>query len=217
MTGASGPDTSSDPLAPFLREQGFVVLDGGLATELEVRGHDLRDPLWSAKVLLDDPETVRAVHTAYLEAGADCIATVTYQASVPGFAARGLGRDEGLQQLRRAVALAVEARDAFWADPDHRAGRLRPLVVASVGPYGAYLADGSEYRGDYGLSRAELMDFHGERWRVLAGAGADLMACETIPSAVEAEVLLALLEESDGNWAWISFSCRGGDRISDGS
>lgn len=213
-TGRSGPS----PLAPFLERQGFVVLDGGLATELEARGHDLNDPLWSAKVLLDDPESIRAVHRDYLRAGADVVATATYQASFGGFAERGLGRAETVDLLERAVSIAREARDAFWADETRRPGRLRPLVAASVGPYGAVLADGSEYRGAYGLSRAELLDFHGERWRVLAAAGADLLACETIPSGEEVRVLLQLLEESDARtWAWISFSCRDGTHLADGT
>lgn len=210
--------SAASPLAPFLERQGFVVLDGGLATELESRGHDLDDPLWSARVLLDDPDSVRAVHRDYLRAGADVVATATYQASFGGFARRGLGAGETVETLRRAVDLAREARDAFWADESHRSGRLRPLVAASVGPYGAVLADGSEYRGDYGLSTPELVEFHGERWQVLAAAGADLMACETIPSAPEARALLQLLARSDaGTWAWISFSCRDGGHLADGT
>jgi homocysteine S-methyltransferase len=95
-------------------------------------------------------------------------------------------------------------------------GRKRPLVAASVGPYGAYLADGSEYRGDYGLSVAELMDFHRERMAVLASSGADLLACETIPCQVEGEALAALLAEFPAARAWLSFSCRGDEEVADG-
>jgi homocysteine S-methyltransferase len=130
---------------------------------------------------------------------------------------RGLNREEAEEVFRRAVALAVEARDDFWSDPGNRGGRLRPLVAGSVGPYGAFLADGSEYTGDYGLSRRELRDFHEPRWRLLAGSGVDLLACETIPSGVEAEVLLDLLADSPYTWAWLSLQCRDAAHLADGT
>jgi homocysteine S-methyltransferase len=210
-------DAAPNPFEPFLDRQGFVLLDGGLATALEDLGHDLRDPLWSARVLLEAPDDVRAVHRAYLEAGADCIATVTYQATFQGFAARGMNRSQAEGAFRDAVRLAVEARDAFWADPGNRPGRLRPLVAASVGPYGAYLADGSEYRGAYGLERVSLAAWHRDRWRLLAESEVDLLACETIPDRVEAGALLDLLAECPGRWAWMSFQCRDGERLADGT
>lgn len=188
-----------------------------MATALEARGHDLRDSLWSARVLLEAPESVRAVQTAYLEAGADCIATVTYQATFQGFHARGLSEGEAVEAFEVAVQLAVEARDGFWREPGARAGRIRPLVAASVGPYGAFLADGSEYRGDYGLSVDELADFHRRRWTLLAASRADLLACETIPSALEARALLALLDETPDRWAWLSFQCRDERHLADGT
>jgi homocysteine S-methyltransferase len=122
---------------------------------------------------------------------------------------------EGL--LRLSLSLAVEARDAFWENPAHRVGRLRPLVAASIGPFGAFLADGSEYTGRYEISDQELYDFHRERWEILADGEADLMACETIPSLREAEVLVRLVAESPGIWAWISFSCSDGEHLCDGS
>lgn len=216
---------TENPLTPFFAGQGYFVLDGGLATELEARGYDLNDPLWSAKVLLEDPDAIREVHRAYLEAGADCISTATYQASLPGLLARGLDGTQSEELLRAAVDLAVVERDRFWSTHgDGHTDRLRPLVAASVGPYGAYLADGSEYSGVYGLSRAELRSFHEERWRILASSGADVMACETIPSSLETEVLCELGEEAaadadteDTRLTWISFSCRDGERISDGT
>lgn len=209
-------------MTPFLFGPGPVILDGGLATALEAKGFDLDDPLWSARLLLEAPDAIREVHTDFLEAGADVIATVSYQASLPGFEARGIDRTEGLRLLDLATELAVEARDAFWAAGDNRpghirAGRRRPLVAASVGPYGAYLADGSEYRGDYGVGQDELYEFHRERWHRFADSAADLLACETIPSAVEAEVLLELLGETPDTAAWISFSCPDGKHISDGT
>ena len=119
--------------------------------------------------------------------------------------------------LRRSVELALNARDEFWATPENRTGRYRPLVAASIGPYGAFLADGSEYTGDYDLDGAGLAAFHRQRLEILAGCGADLLACETIPSAVEARVLVDLLEELPDSRAWISFSCRDRERICDGT
>lgn len=194
------------------------MLDGGLATELERRGMQLDDQLWSARLLLDAPEAIRRLHLDYLEAGADCIATATYQATFEGFAAAGLAESETRELLQRSVELARQARDEFWRKR-RRAGsrRLRPLVAASVGPYGALLADGSEYRGDYGLGEGELLRFHRARWEALAQCGADLMACETIPSAPEARALARLCRESRGCSVWISFTCRDDAHISDGT
>jgi homocysteine S-methyltransferase len=137
-----------NPIARFIAHQGVMVLDGGLATALEARGCDLDDDLWSAKVLLEAPDVIRQVHRDFLAAGADCIATTTYQATIPGFRKRGLTEREGVELLRQSVRLAVEARDEFWSEPGNHRGRLRPIVAASIGPYGAYLADGSEYTGE---------------------------------------------------------------------
>ena len=206
-----------NPLAPVLDDGGVLVLDGGLATELERSGLDLDHPLWSARVLRDAPEAITAVHRAYLEAGADCITTASYQATFEGFAREGLSHSEAAQLLRRSVDLALAARDTFWAEPENRQGRQRPIVAASVGPYGAYLANGAEYTGAYDLGEAELVAFHRERFKLLAGSGADLLACETIPSAFEARALAQLLGETPGAVAWLSFSCRDGERISDGT
>jgi homocysteine S-methyltransferase len=192
----------------LLAQYPVLVLDGALATELERRGCDLRDPLWSAKLLIEAPDRIRQVHGDYFAAGADCAITASYQASVTGFMRRGLSRAEALGLIRRSVQLALEAREAFWREPAHRIGRPYPLVAASVGPYGAFLADGSEYRGDYGLSEDELMDFHRPRMAALLEAGADLLACETIPCFREARALARLLAEFPNASAWFSFSAR---------
>ena len=211
------------PLTPFLVNDGVVVLDGGLATELERRGADLGDPLWSAKLLLDAPDLIRAVHLAYFEVGADVATTASYQATFEGFARRGIGPDAAAELLRLSVRIAAEARDTFWAIPDNRTGRRRPLIAASIGSYGAFLADGSEYRGDYGLSMDALVAFHRPRMAVLAASGADLLACEAIPCLAEAEALARLLAEFPGTLAWLSFSCRDeahvchGERFADGA
>lgn len=206
----------SDPISEILETQAVVVLDGALATELERRGCDLNDPLWSARVLLESPHLIRDVHADYFKAGADCATTASYQASFPGFARRGLDAQQAADLMCLSVQLAIEARDAFWAEPANRVGRARPFVAASVGPYGAFLADGSEYRGDYGLTEAELMAFHRPRMAVLATSGADLLACETIPCLLEARALLRLLEEFPGVTAWFSFSARDGAHTNHG-
>jgi len=198
-------------------DRGTLVLDGGLATALELKGCDLNDDLWSARTLLDSPELIRQVHTEFLAAGAHCIATVTYQATLRGFRKTGLSEDTAIELLQSAVRLTCEARDAFWSEPSNRKGRLRPLVAASIGPYGAFLADGSEYAGDYGLDVDALYEFHERRWNILADSEADLLACETIPSLVEAEALLRLLDETPDRWAWLSFSCRDEEHLSDGN
>jgi homocysteine S-methyltransferase len=208
---------SAEPLAPFLADGGCLVLDGGLATELERAGFDLEHPLWSARLLLDEPDAIVSVHAAYLAAGADCITTASYQATVPGLVREGLTEADARALLLRSVALARQARSTFWDDSRARAGRRRPLVAASIGPYGAFLANGAEYTGDYDRDEAGLVDFHRDRFRLLAASGADLLACETIPSAAEARALVTLLAGTPTARAWLSFSCRDGRHLSDGS
>ena len=207
---------ANNPITPFIDDQGALILDGGLATELERRGADLGDALWSARLLADGPDLIRQAHLDYYWAGADCCTSASYQATIPGFVARGMTADEARRLIRLSVQLAVEARNAFWAAGPH-AKRRRPLVAASVGPYGAYLADGSEYTGAYDLDEGGLVAFHRERWALLTATEADVLACETIPSFVEARALTRLLDESPGVWAWFSFSCRDGACISDGT
>ncbi|EKY3197015.1 homocysteine S-methyltransferase [Cronobacter turicensis] len=204
----------NNPLTPLLNQQPFVVLDGALATELEARGCNLADSLWSAKVLMEQPELIYAVHLDYFRAGAQCAITASYQATPAGFAARGLDEAQSRALIARSVELARQAREAFYKEqPD--AGPL--LVAGSVGPYGAYLADGSEYRGDYALSAAEFADFHRPRVEALLAAGVDLLACETLPSLSEARALAALLESYPQARAWFTFTLRDSGHISDGT
>ncbi|MEV4244672.1 homocysteine S-methyltransferase [Streptosporangium canum] len=185
----------------------MVILDGGLATHLEALGADLRDELWSAKLLLENPSVIRQAHLDYFAAGAEVATTASYQASIPAFVRRGLSAREAEELIVLSVRLAAEARDS------HGTG----MVAASVGPYGAYLANGAEYTGDYDLDEDGLADWHRDRWHILAGSGADLLACETIPSYAEARALGRLLAETPGTRAWVSFSCRDGEHISDGT
>ena len=193
------------PFDRFLGSGGVAVLDGGLATELERRGADLRDPLWSAKVLVEDPDAIRSVHRAYFDAGADVAISASYQATFEGLAGRGIGRDEAGRLMRRSVELAREAADD---------GRV---VAASVGPYGAMLGNGAEYTGDYDKDEDELVAFHVPRIEALAEAGPDVFAVETIPSFVEARALARALETVPEIPAWVSFSCRDGGHICDGT
>ena len=201
----------------ILAQHPFLVLDGGLATELEQYGYDLNDSLWSARLLADFPQAIQQVHRDYLQAGADCLITASYQATIPGFMGCGFSREQAIQLLQRAVQLAVQVRDEFWAAGGDCSGRSKSLVAVSIGPYGAYLANGAEYSGDYDLDEAGLVAFHRERWHILAAAGGDLLACETIPSFPEARALTQLMAETATMPAWVSFSCRDEHHVSDGT
>ncbi len=205
-----------NPIVSILDKSPLFVIDGALATELEQRGCDLRDELWSARILLEQPEMIKQVHLDYFKAGADCAITASYQATIEGFARRGLKEVEAIALIKKSVDLAREARHEFWADPGNRVGRSQPLIAASVGPYGAFLADGSEYRGNYGLTKKDLMGFHRPRMRALVEAGADILACETIPCLVEAEALVELLKEFPNTSAWLSFTGRDERHVSEG-
>ncbi len=184
---------------------GPVVLDGGLATHLEARGHDLSSHLWSARMVIDHPDEVVAAHRDFFQAGAQVATTASYQASFDGLARLGLDRRAATDVLTATVRLADRARrDVDTTSPD---GRPR-WVAASVGPYGAALADGSEYRGDYGLSVAQLARWHRPRLDVLADAGADVFAIETIPCLAEVEAVLSEVDGS-GRTCWLSMTCDG--------
>jgi len=180
-------------------EERPVVLDGGLATLLEARGHDLSSDLWSARLLRDDPGAIVAAHREFFEAGAQVATSASYQASFDGFARLGLDRDEAADLMRTSVRLARDARDATRPDG---------WVAASVGPYGAVLADGSEYRGDYGLTVDQLRAFHRPRLAVLVEAEPDVLAVETLPCLAEVEALCAELDGT-GVRAWLSLSADG--------
>lgn len=193
------------PSLSALLATGPAALDGGLASELEARGHDLTGVLWSARLLRDDPGAVRDVHAAYFRAGATVGISASYQASRAGFVRQGSTVEEADRLLARSVALVREARDEVAAE-----GAAQPLLVAaSVGPYGATLHDGSEYRGRYGVPHRDLVVFHRERLDVLVAAGPDLLAVETVPDLDEAVAVVEALEGYDVP-AWLSFSCADG-------
>ncbi|MEU8978159.1 homocysteine S-methyltransferase [Streptomyces sp. NPDC048309] len=183
---------------------GPVVLDGGMSNQLESAGHDLSDALWSARLLAERPEAIVEAHLAYFAAGADVAITSSYQATFEGFAKRGIPYEKAAELLGLSVELAREAARRAAAK-----GVTRPLwVAASVGPYGAMLADGSEYRGRYGLSVEELERFHRPRLEVLAAAAPDVLALETVPDADEARALVRAVRGL-GVPAWLSYSVAG--------
>lgn len=190
---------ASGPLAEALARR-TVLLDGGLSNQLVGQGCDLSGGLWSGRVLAERPDQVEAAHTAYARAGAEVLITASYQVGYEAFAARGHDRAATTALLRRSVELAARAAEAA----DHEV-----WVAASVGPYGAVLADGSEYRGQYGLGVRELADFHRPRIEALLAADPDVLALETVPDAAEAEALLGVLAGT-GARAWLSYTVAGG-------
>ena len=202
---------NNNPVEQLLKKQPYILLDGALATELERHGSNLDDPLWSARVLLEEPEQIHRVHANYFKIGADCAITSSYQASVTGFGSRGIKEDEAVELIKQTVYLAQQARAETGQAAAHA------LIAGSIGPYGAYLSDGSEYVGHYGVDDAQLEAFHRPRLEALIEAGADVLAFETIPSLQEAKVLFRLLEEFPEQSAWLAFSLRDAIHISEGT
>ena len=200
--------------AAALRRPGPILLDGGLATQLEAQGCDLGNALWSASLLATNPQAIVTANRAYLDAGAECVATASYQASRGGFAGLGLSAAEADGLMRLSVELAQHARDEYLADHPN-CGRV-PLIAASLGPYGAALHDGSEYTGSYTAGADTLRAFHADRLQLFDESDADVLALETIPSLIESQVLAELLSACRTP-AWISFSCHDEQHISDGT
>lgn len=191
----------------------FTVLDGGLSTALELAGHDLDHELWTARLLSGAPTALVDAHLAYLRAGAEILITSSYQASASGLVKGGFNRSDALGLIGLTTELA---REAIRRHADERGHEVAALVAASVGPFGATLADGSEYRGDYALDRGRLTEFHLDRLEVLVASEPDLLACETIPCIDEAFALTDALGELRPVPTWITFSCRDGARVSSG-
>ena len=185
-------------LDPLLA-RGPVLIDGGLSTQLEAMGHDVQDPLWTARVLVDHPEVVTAAHRAFHAAGAQVAITASYQVSRAGFRAVGLSDADADAALRASVSAARQAGCE--------------IVAASIGPYGAITHDGAEYRGRYGRSIDELASFHAERIAVLVDAGPDLLAVETIPDADEMTAIVQVLQAHPDVPAWCSFTAADGAHL----
>jgi homocysteine S-methyltransferase len=194
---------------------GLHILDGAMATELERRGFNLDGPLWSARVLESSPEAIAEVHRAYLEAGADCLLTASYQVSAEGFQQIGYDPEDAVQaadrSLRASVAIAERVRSEYYSTSPRRI-----WIAASLGPYGAMLHNGAEYHGNYECSYEELVGFHGRRIAVLAETNADFLAFESIPSLEEAKAILTALRPYPDVPAYLSFTCRDGTHVSHG-
>jgi homocysteine S-methyltransferase len=181
----------------------YTLLDGGLATALEDLGNTFTSELWTGELLKSAPDQIREAHAAFVKAGAEIIITSTYQVSFPGCLAKGWTHQEVVDALKNSIQLARDAHS--------------PKVAASIGPYGAYLADGSEYRGNYDGTEAELREFHQERLEILIACKPDYLAIETIPEIREARILLQLLKDLDNTIpVWIAFSCKDGLHLSSG-
>ena len=206
----------SDKLKNVLAAAGQMVIDGSMATALEQMGADLNCNLWTARALVDSPELVKQVHINYFKSGADCGITCSYQATIQGLMNNGFSHDEAAAAITESVRIFKEARDEWWAAEGRAQGRVWPLCLGAVGPYGAFLADGSEYKGAYGVSDKKLYDFHRERMQLLWNAGADLLLIETQPSLHEALIEADIAEELGADY-WISFSCKDGHHINEGN
>lgn len=198
-----------ETLETILKKNGVLVLDGSMGTALENLGANLNHKLWTARVLAEQPELVKQVHLDYFRAGADAGITCSYQASLQGLQESGYTEAEAEALVTRSVKLFQQARQEWWDAEGKAQNRCWPLCLAGVGPYGAYLADGSEYRGHYGLTDQELYDFHKRRAQLLWEAGADVLLFETQPSLQEALVEAKIATEL-GVTFWVSFSCRDG-------
>ncbi|MBB6458971.1 homocysteine S-methyltransferase [Flammeovirga kamogawensis] len=189
-----------------------ILLDGGLSNALEAQGIDLNHELWSAKLLKEDEEAIVKAHLEYYLAGASCIITSSYQATIDGLMKYGNSREESIELIKKTTTLGVKAKEQAL-----KKGVERPLFVAgSIGPFGAFLADGSEYRGDYGIGVDELKAFHKERLMLIDSTGIDVLACETIPSFDEVKAIVSLLDNTVHK-GWISCSCKDGQHLNDGT
>lgn len=206
---------TTNRFSQLLASHQHVVLDGAMATELEKRGVDTASDLWSATALIDHPERVKDVHTSYFEAGAHIATTNTYQANVPAFTAHGLSETESERLIKAAVHIAVTARNEYAAGHPESSDLV---VAASIGPYGAFLADGSEYTGNYHLNTQDYKNFHRQRLHLVSEAGADVFALETMPNAGELHALIELLdEEFQDAEAWVSLSLKDSEHLCDGT
>ncbi|EMD96932.1 hypothetical protein COCC4DRAFT_32957 [Bipolaris maydis ATCC 48331] len=195
-----------------------IILDGALATYLETLGANISGALWSAEILIANPSLIRKTHVDYYRAGANVAITASYQASLDGLVKHlGLSEQDAKSVVKKSVELAQEARSQYITEANADV-QDKLFVAGSVGPYGAFLADGSEYRGDYVVPKEKMKDFHRGRIQALVEAGVDILACETIPSKAETEALIDLLtSEFPSSEAWFSFTLRDGSHISDGT
>lgn len=204
----------NNPIASLLKQKNYIIVDGALASELQRRGCDLNDSLWSAKVLIEQPTLISQVHYDYFKAGADCAITASYQATPLGFSQKGIGLAQSIELIQKSVTLAQQAKQRYLNEIKQE----KPLLIAgSVGPYGAYLANGSEYTGNYKLSESQFIHFHRERIQALIDAKVDLLACETLPSFAEIKALTKLIAQYSTITCWFSLTLQDANHLSDGT
>ncbi|HRU65564.1 MAG TPA: homocysteine S-methyltransferase [Spirochaetota bacterium] len=199
----------------ILKEYPFVILDGALATELERAGFKLKSRLWSAKLLSENPDAIKNIHLSYLEAGADCITTASYQATIDGFVSEGFTVKEAKKLIQSSVTLALKSIDEF-IEKNQLTYRPYPFIAASIGCYGAYLANGSEYSGNYTLTFADYRNFYESRIELLHEAGANFLAFETFPRLDEALAVAEIMKSYNNIHYWISFTAKDKKSIPDG-
>lgn len=204
----------NNPLTELFQHKNYIIIDGALASELQRRGCDLNDSLWSAKVLIEQPALIEQVHYDYFKAGADCAITASYQATPLGFAQKGIKLTESIALIRKSVELAEQAKQRYLAQIQQN---KHLLIAGSIGPYGAYLADGSEYTGNYQLTESEFIDFHIARIQALIEAKVDILACETIPSFAEIKALTKLIQQFPRMTSWFSLTLKDEKHLSDGT
>lgn len=203
------------PMAEIIERRGALIIDGAMSTALESLGMVLNDSLWSARALIEHPEYVREVHRRYFEAGANAAITDSYQATEMSFGGKGFSREATEGYIRRSAELAREAKnDVLLEHPDWLPGDL--IIAGAIGPYGAYLADGSEYTGAYSLTRDEYVKFHELRLNALLDGGADILAIETQPRLDEIEAILSMIEKRDIT-CWVTVTLKDGEAMPDGT
>ncbi len=186
-----------------------ILIDGGLSSELIKLNVSFDEDLWTAKLIDQDPEKIILAHQAYIKAGAQIITTASYQATCQGLTAKGYSPKQTIDILKQSVDIAIEARE--------RLSRDDVLVAASIGPYGAFLANGAEYTGDYDLSDEALYEFHLPRWKILNSTRADLFAVETLPSIAELRAISRLIKEYPNRACWVSLQCKNANQLADGT
>ncbi|WP_085246587.1 homocysteine S-methyltransferase [Gilliamella mensalis] len=205
---------SNNIVSALLKQKKYIIIDGALASELQRRGCDLNDSLWSAKVLIEKPELIRQVHYDYFKAGADCAITASYQATPLGFEKKAITFDKSIKLIKASVELAQQAKQQYLNETKQN---KTLLIAGSVGPYGAYLANGSEYTGDYQLTETEFITFHHHRIEALIEANVDILACETLPSFNEIKALIKLIQQFPTTKAWFSLTLKDAQHLSDGT
>lgn len=203
------------PMLDVIARHGTLIVDGAMSTALEALGADLNDALWSAKILYEAPELIERVHYDYFKAGANAAITASYQATEAGFAKKGFDAARAAELVSLSVELAKKARTKVLAE-DASLLKEDLLVAGAIGPYGAFLADGSEYTGNYHLTRDEFVRFHKLRLESLISAGADLLAIETQPRMDEIEAILSMLAGRDVV-CWVTMTLADEGHLPDGT